>query len=152
MLGDISITLLYMWSKVLFLGNKWRQKDCLLIITLKNQYQRWASSHGVEICDLVVCTIYSIYSKNVPWHKGLFTNYVRSQRGGRWKILTMANKGGGGLRQMLTTEDKQGRGGRTNADIGWQTGVGLWVMMKSLKKWQKLLLKKWISIYIIRTY
>ena len=38
--------------------------------------------------------------------------------GGGLKILTIADKGGRGVRQMLTMDDKGGRGVKANADIG----------------------------------
>ena len=39
---------------------------------------------------------------------------------------------------MLTTDDKGGRGGRANADIGSQRGVEVWLILKSLEKWLKM--------------
>ena len=47
-------------------------------------------------------------------------------------MLTMADKGGGGVFKMLRTADKQGRGGRqmlTLADKGWR---GFWLLMISV--------------------
>ena len=51
-------------------------------------------------------------------YKGLLTNYVRGQRGGGGKMLTMAVKGAGRLRQMLTLADKGVRQMLTLADKG----------------------------------
>ena len=38
--------------------------------------------------------------------------------GGGWKMLTMADEGGRGVRQMLIVDDGGGRGGSANADNG----------------------------------
>ena len=39
---------------------------------------------------------------------------------------------GGEVRQILTMGDKGGRGGKANANIGWQRGAGFWLLMISL--------------------
>ena len=41
----------------------------------------------------------------------------RPKRGGGWKMLVMADKGGKGGRHMLTMDDKGGGGGKANAEI-----------------------------------
>ena len=37
---------------------------------------------------------------------------------GVWKMLTIADKGVGGIRQMLTMDEEGGRGDKANADFG----------------------------------
>ena len=53
-------------------------------------------------------------------------------------MLTVAEEGGRGVRQMLTLADKGGRGGKANADIGRQRGKEFWLQIISLTKWLKI--------------